>query len=146
MAGMKKIIKADSEEARQINEKNDRIGKRRFGESLFHGMNPNAASQSEVVNAPDTQDNEQEIPSGDEPVSREVQLESFRRDNGEIAGVRITCKCGEVIDLEFSYEDAGEDSDLFDEDYGPDKEEVPAADEFPDFTEELPDEDGASPV
>ena len=55
MAGMKKIIKADSEEARQINEHNDRISNRKYGERLFHGMDSAPVNQSEMASPPDAQ-------------------------------------------------------------------------------------------
>ena len=84
-----------------------------------------------------------------EPINQEVQVESFRRDNGEIAGVRITCKCGEVVDLEFSYEDVEADEDLSASEYEaqePADDSPQPEDQFQNFTDELPDEDGASLV
>ena len=73
-------------------EKVDLTG-RRFGDNLF----------KDVSVGEDTV--ELEIPEEIAPQEyeeKEVELERFYDDSGNLTGLRIRCKCGEVIELEFA--------------------------------------------
>jgi hypothetical protein len=77
------------------------------------------------------------ILDGGDSGDHQVRIERFYDDDGELQGLQITCRCGEVIDLEFTRE---EDEEL------PETVEAPAdvptaaeavAEEPSEFTEGL---------
>ncbi|MEA2062794.1 MAG: hypothetical protein U9P14_03765 [Gemmatimonadota bacterium] len=98
----RKIIKAGSPEASDIKVGNVELGGMRFGSKVLKDakiedqpLEMNKASSTDGQGGGAT---EEAAPS----TGKEVQLESSLNEDGDLVGLRITCKCGEVIDLEFT--------------------------------------------
>lgn len=98
MAAQKKIIKADAVEMMGAKvEKMDFDG-RKFGNKIFK----DAQVSEEPVELEKTElPDEEEQVKGDEE-KKEVELEKSYDDDGNLTGLVIRCKCGEVIELEFT--------------------------------------------
>ncbi len=104
MDGEKKIIKAEDLKKTGTKVETVDLGKRKFNAKLFKGVQVNdqpieleKAAQGE----PDAAEPEAAEPQEGEQ-DEQVKLEQFHNEEGELTGLRITCKCGEVIDLEFT--------------------------------------------
>ena len=106
MENSKKIIKADTLEKTGVKVETVDLEKRKYGDRVFKdapvGENPvdmqEAAPIEPVSVEPEAV--EPDMPSGED--QEEVKLERFHDEEGALTGLRITCKCGEVIDLEFT--------------------------------------------
>ena len=98
MAAQKKIIKADAAEVMGAKVEKVDFGGRRFGNRIFKDVQVN----EEPVELEKTElPVEEEQPEGDEE-KKEVELEKSYDDDGNLTGLVIRCKCGEVIQLEFT--------------------------------------------
>ena len=99
MDGSKKIIKADNLEKMGLKVENvDLGGKRTFTSKVFKDtpVDEHPVEMEEAAPA------ELEAVEPDVGEEEQVKLERFHDEEGALIGLRITCKCGEVIDLEFS--------------------------------------------
>ena len=98
MAAQKKIIKADAVEVMGAKVEKVDFGKRKFGNKIFKDAQVN----EEPVELEKTElPVEEEQVEGDEE-KKEVGLEKSYDDDGNLIGMVIRCKCGEVIELEFT--------------------------------------------
>ena len=104
MDGSKKIIKAGNLEKMGTKVESVDLGTRRFNARVFKDV-PVDEQSVEMEEAapiqPDTVEPEAAGPEEDEQ-KEQVKLERFHNEEGELIGLRLTCKCGEVIDLEFT--------------------------------------------
>ena len=109
MDGSKKIIKAENLEKMGTKVESVDIGTRKFYAKVFKDVpvDEQSVEMEEAVPiepdtaGPDTAGPEAAGPEEDEQ-GEQVKLERFHNEEGELIGLRITCKCGEVIDLEFT--------------------------------------------
>lgn len=98
MAAQKKIIKADAVEVMGAKVEKVDFGKRKFGNKIFK----DAQVSEEPVELEKTElPVEEEQVEGDEE-KKEVELEKSYDDDGNLIGMVIRCRCGEVIELEFT--------------------------------------------
>ena len=91
MAAQKNIIKAGT-----LDMKASKIEKVNLSEKTF--------SRNVLKHVPVSENSvELEVPEIEQPSKeeKEIELESFYDDEGNLTGVRIKCKCGELIELEF---------------------------------------------
>lgn len=104
MDSSKKIIKAENLKKMGTKVESVDIGTRRFYAKVFKDVPVDEQSvemQEAAPIEPDTAEPEAAEPEEDEQ-EEQVKLERFHNEKGELIGLRITCKCGEVIDLEFT--------------------------------------------
>jgi len=114
MDGSKKIIKAENLEKMGTKVESVDIGTRKFYAKVFKDVpvDEQSVEMEEAVPiepdtaepdtaGPDTAGPEAAGPEEDQQ-EEQVKLERFHNEEGELIGLRITCKCGEVIDLEFT--------------------------------------------
>ncbi len=99
----KRIIKASEIEGSGINvEKADYVI-RKFDDKVYKSIPldepPVAMEENAGLAAPRPDD---EAPGDSE--KPQVSIERFHGDDGELTGLKITCRCGEVIELEFTRE------------------------------------------
>jgi hypothetical protein len=102
----KKIIKARELESSGARVENVNLGIRKFHDKVFKEMSPDekpVALEAETP-APDFDDlgGPDAADGGGE---HQVRIERVYSDAGDLAGLTITCRCGEVIELEFTRED-----------------------------------------
>ncbi len=99
----KRIIKASEVEGSGINvEKVDYVI-RKFDDKVYKSIpldEPLVAMEDNAGLAPPRPDDEAP-PGGEKP---QVSIERFHGDDGELTGLKIICRCGEVIELEFTRE------------------------------------------
>ena len=98
MTAQKKIIKADAAEMMGTKVEKVDFSARRFGNKVFKDVQVS----HEPVELEKT-----ELPVEDEQVEAdqdktEVELEKSYDEEGNLIGLVIRCKCGEVIELEFA--------------------------------------------
>lgn len=98
MVAQKKIIKADAVEVIGARVEKVDFGGRKFGNKVFK----DAPVNEEPVELEKTElpVEEEQAEEGDE--KKEVELEKSYDDDGNLIGLIIRCKCGEVIGLEFT--------------------------------------------
>lgn len=96
MSAQKKIIKADAVKMMGTRVETVEFGGRRFGEKVFKKVSvDNAAVEMEAEFPEISEEGTGEQKAG------EVKLEKFYDDQGNLTGLKIRCKCGELIELEF---------------------------------------------
>ena len=104
MAGQKKVIKASAAETMGAKVEKVDFGIRKFGNKVFKDVRvseePVELEKTELP-AEDVPP-EQEAQSGQDEEKKEVELEKSYDDDGNLAGLVIRCRCGEVIELEFT--------------------------------------------
>ncbi|MBN2289346.1 MAG: hypothetical protein JXQ83_08435 [Candidatus Glassbacteria bacterium] len=109
MESSKKVIKAASLEKMGARVETVDLGGRKFTERVFKSMpvdeNPvemeEAGPEEPAAAGPEAAGaGEGESAAGEQP--EQVKLERFHDEEGVLIGLRVTCKCGEVIDLEFT--------------------------------------------
>ena len=99
----RKIIKAGSPEASDIKVENVELGGMRFGAKVFKDVE--IEGQPLEMNKASSTDGQEGGGATEEAApsaGKEVRLESSLNEEGDLVGLRITCKCGEVIELEFT--------------------------------------------
>ncbi len=98
----KRVIKASEIESSGINVEKVDYEIRKFGNKVYkHApLDEQPVAMEDQVEYPEPGATD-ENPADDEP---QVQLERFHGDQGELTGLKITCRCGEVIELEFTRE------------------------------------------
>jgi hypothetical protein len=103
----KKIIKADTLEKMGTRVETVDLEKRKYGDRVFKDapVDENPVDMEEAVpNEPVSGEQEAAKPDTAEPEEQQegAKLERFHDEEGALTGLRITCKCGEVIELEFT--------------------------------------------
>lgn len=96
MSAQKKIIKAEAVKMMGSRVEAVDFSGRRFGEKVFKKVsvdNEAVELEAEFPQAPEEETGEQK--------AGEVKLEKFYDDQGNLTGLKIRCKCGELIELEF---------------------------------------------
>ena len=97
-----KIIKArDLESSGASVEKVD-LGLRKFANNVFKNVPLDEEPVAMEVEAPVPDSPGEEGIDGADGDEHQVRIERFYNDDGELTGLQITCRCGEVIDLEFT--------------------------------------------
>ena len=99
MAAQKKIIKADAAEMMGAKVEKVNFGGRKYGNKIFKDAQVN----EEPVELEKTElpvEEEQQVELDEE--KKEVKMEKSYDDDGNLVGLHIRCKCGEVIELEFT--------------------------------------------
>ena len=96
MAAQKKIIKADAVKMMGTRVETVEFGGRRFGEKVFKKVSVDNEAVEMEAEFP-------EIPEEGtgEKKAGEVKLEKFYDEQGNLTGLKIHCKCGDLIELEF---------------------------------------------
>jgi len=98
MAAQKKIIKADTVEKMGAKVEKVDFGGRRFGNKIFKDVRVS----EEPVELGKTELPVEEEKPREEEEEKEIELEKSYDDDGNLKGLIIRCKCGEVIELEFT--------------------------------------------
>ena len=98
MQDNKKIIKASKVASGEVHVETVRLGMRRFHDKVFKDM----ASEGRVELG-ETAGGHDSV-AGSHGGGGEVEVLKEYDDRGVLQSVRLTCKCGEVIELEFSEE------------------------------------------
>jgi len=96
MSAQKKIIKADAVKMMGTRVETVEFDGRRFGEKVFKKLSVDdeaVGMEAEFPEIPEQGTGEQK--------TGEVKLEKFYDDQGNLTGLKIRCKCGELIELEF---------------------------------------------
>jgi len=88
----KKIIKAESLKPQPLKVEKVNLTQRRFKDRVFKNVQLNGTTLEFGEQF------DPEAPAGQAPIG----LEKHYDDAGVLTGVRITCRCGEVIELEFT--------------------------------------------
>jgi len=92
MCAQKNIIKASTIKMTGAKVEKVNITDRKFGNNIFKDVPiSEGAVELEAVKPAEGQKDE-----------RKVELEKFYDQAGNLTGLRIICKCGEVIELEFT--------------------------------------------
>ncbi|HUU29611.1 MAG TPA: hypothetical protein VM123_17555 [archaeon] len=92
MFAQDKIIKADTAKIMGKRIEKVELTERKFGTRVF--KNVPVGENAVELEMPDQTELQAE--------EKKVELERFYDKGGNLTGVRITCKCGEVIELEFT--------------------------------------------
>jgi hypothetical protein len=94
----KKVIKASKVASGEVHVETVRLGMRRFHDKVFKDMpSEGRVELGEASGAGESH-------AGGHASGDEVQVQKEYDDRGVLQSVRLTCKCGEVIELEFSEE------------------------------------------
>jgi len=94
----KRIIKASKVASGEVHVETVRLGMRRFHDKVFKDMPAEGRVELGETAGAD------EFHAGSHVAGGEVQVQKEYDDRGVLRSVRLTCKCGEVIELEFSEE------------------------------------------
>ena len=96
----KRVIKASDIEAAGVKVEKVDYEIRKFDSKVYkHAPLDEQPIAIENQGIPSEHGDTEENLAEDEP---QVELERFYDDQGELAGLKITCRCGEVIELEFT--------------------------------------------
>ncbi len=98
MQDNKRIIKASKVASGEVHVETVRLGMRRFHDKVFKDMPAEGRVELGETAGAD------EFHAGSHVAGGEVQVQKEYDDRGVLRSVRLTCKCGEVIELEFSEE------------------------------------------
>ncbi len=93
MQDNKKVIKADKVASGEVHVETVRLGMRRFHDKVFKDLQDEG--RVELGEAPHAA----EVGQGG---SGEVDVQKTYDERGVLQSVRLVCRCGEVIELEFS--------------------------------------------
>ncbi len=101
----KRIIKASEVEAAGVNVEKVDYEIRKFGDKVYKHvpLDEQPLAMEDQSDLPDPDFSAESLAESDS-AENQVQLERFYGDEGELTGLKITCRCGEVIDLEFTRE------------------------------------------
>ena len=98
----KRVIKAREVQEGAVNVEKVDYEIRKFGEKVYKHvpLDEEAVAMEDQADLPEPEynDNNPEQDAEEE----QVQLERFYGEDGELSGLKITCRCGEVIELEFT--------------------------------------------
>jgi hypothetical protein len=98
MPDNRKVIKASKVASGEVHVETVRLGMRRFHDSVFKDLE----SEGRVVLGEAA--HSAETAEGSHEGSGEVSVQKTYDASGVLQSVRLVCKCGEVIELEFSEE------------------------------------------
>ncbi len=98
MCPQKNVIKAEI--LRQLGSQVEKVEleSRRFGDRVFHHL---PVEEGEAVGLPSAGS---ESSPAEETIPGELEIERFYDDQGVLTALRLRCRCGEVIELEFTTE------------------------------------------
>lgn len=99
MEGKKSIIKASQIKSEDIHVETVHLGKRRFGDKVFKGVDPEGKVELSGITPAEESGTPAHERCGDD-----VEVEKSYDEDGALTSIRLTCKCGEVIELEFTQE------------------------------------------
>jgi len=102
----KKIIKAGNLEKMGTKVETVDLGaQRRFHARVFKDIPVDEKPVEMEEAAPaELEDDQVEGAEAEAEDQEQVKIERFHDEQGELIGLRITCKCGEVVDLEFTHD------------------------------------------
>ncbi|MCE5272208.1 hypothetical protein LLH00_13100 [bacterium] len=98
MQDNKKVIKADKVASGEVHVETVRLGMRRFHDKVFRDLPEEG--RVELGEAPYARDAAED----GHGAGGEVEVQKTYDDRGVLQSVRLVCRCGEVIELEFSEE------------------------------------------
>ena len=99
MESNKKVIKASRLKSEDIHVETLQLGERRFHHKVFKDTTPEGKVEMSGINPGEEF---KAHPHGHD--KGDVQVEKNYDDDGTLKSIRLTCKCGEVIELDFEQE------------------------------------------
>ena len=107
MENSKKIIKADTLEKTGARVETVDLEKRKYGDRVFKDarIDEKPVEMQEAAPSEPVLEEQKSVNQDTEVTEEQEQgakIERFHDEEGVLTGLRITCKCGEVIDLEFT--------------------------------------------
>ncbi|MFH1071112.1 MAG: hypothetical protein V1794_15945 [Candidatus Glassbacteria bacterium] len=101
MTAQKKILKADSLKEMGIKVEKVEYGGMKFGKKIVKNVQVNDHPVDLGSREPEY-DKEAQAADTPPPEENKPEIEQYHDGEGNLIGLKITCRCGEVIQLEFS--------------------------------------------